>query len=253
MINLLKYDLKRNSTFLSAGAIILIAALTAILVLGNWKDWGYLAIYLTSIMLFIITGVLGFVMACNTYRKNITSYSRRLLPLPSLYAAITPIIVLIAIEFALVGIYVLYDTVLASWGGFEATLLHVARENITASGWLSILFSLVWLTICLTVLLFFSMTVSETIKGKSGTWLGIAVFFGMAYGLSMLQSLLFPSAFGSGDSDFIGYQIGEDGSSAMISFGGLESINWASIAVDAVLAGLLLAGIHYLLNRKVKV
>ncbi|MHA7963886.1 hypothetical protein ACX93W_07060 [Paenibacillus sp. CAU 1782] len=253
MINLLKYDLKRNSTLLGAGAGILIVALAAILVVGQWRDWGFLAIYLTSIMLFIIAGVLGFVLTCNTYRKNITSYSRRLLPVPSLHTVTTPIIALIAMVLILVGIYVLYDVVLSTWGGFETTLIQAAKENITASGWISILFGLIWMTVCVTTLVFFSMTIGETIKGKGGAWIGIAVFFGLAYGLSMLQSFLFPSDFGSGGSDFVGFQMEEDSGSAMVSFGGMESINWASIAVDAALIGLLLAGTIYLLNRKVKV
>jgi hypothetical protein len=253
MIHLIKYDVRRNATLLSAGAIILLVALAAILIVGKWKDWGFLTIYLTSIMLIMMTGVLGFVMVCNTYRKNITSYSRRLLPLPSIYAALTPIAVLIGMELALIGIYVLYDAVLSSWGGFDATLLQVAKENITASGWFSILFTFIWFSVCLTALLFFSMTVTETIKGKGGAWLGIAVFFGIAFGLSMLQSYLFPSSNGGGGTDFIGYQILEESGSATVSFGGLESINWASFAVDAVIVALLFAGVSYLLNRKVKV
>ncbi|OBR65094.1 hypothetical protein A7K91_05930 [Paenibacillus oryzae] len=253
MIHLFKYDVKKNATLLSAGAIILLAGLAAILTVGKWKDWGFITIYTSSIMLIIMTGVLGFVLVCNTYRKNITSYSRRLLPLPSVYAAITPFAMLIGIELALIGVYVLYDAVLASWGGFEATLLQIAKENITASGWFSILFTIIWFSVCLTALLFFSMTVTETIKGKGGAWLGITVFFGIAAGLSMLQAWLFPSSNGGGDTDVIGFQILEENGTATVSFGGLDSINWASFALDAVIVVLLLAGISYLLNRKVKV
>lgn len=250
MINLLKYDFKRNATMLGAGAAILVLLQTALLMAGKWGGWGFLTVHSLLVLIFIMSVVLAYVTISITYRKNITAYSRRLLPLPSIYTAITPILLLLGIQLALAAMYCLYDIAMSSWLGYETTLLQVAVDNLSFSEWLNLLFSMIWITIVFTVFLFFCITLSATTKSKGGVWLGIIAFFGIAYVITVVQNILFPDNYMDANPNF-GFEITDAGST--ISLGGLETINWLSVAYDGVFAGLMILGISYLLNRKVKV
>ncbi|OUS71355.1 hypothetical protein B1748_26895 [Paenibacillus sp. MY03] len=255
MIKLLKYDWKRNSNSIFAATVIFILAQTILTVVGEIKDWVPLTTYIVSIVLYVFAGFLAFLMVCQTYNANLKAYSRRLLPLPSLYTVASPILLLLASLAFLLVLFLLHEFAFVTWLGLDETILSPIREQLELKLLLSLLIGFVWLTVSATVFVFFCITFARTFEGKIGTWLGILMFIGLAAVLGWLDELVHSNS-SSGNVPFgiTGFSMADtpSGDGLTVTVTGIQGISIISFLIEIATCVTLLFGIRYMMNRKIK-
>lgn len=170
MLKLLKYDLKRDQFMLLGGALALILALLAIEFAGRRAGIAIDARAVLSFMVYAFMGLLILIAVCNSFRGNIRSAGRRLVPLGSVHHVLSELLyatLLFLSLMAIAGLHFVY---------YEASGILRSLEqsgSITVSGTvfvpLAIPFSMLWSTLFLTTLLLgvTAFTESLNIKGKS--------------------------------------------------------------------------------------
>lgn len=249
MIKLLKYDWKRNANTLIAAAVILIVAQALLLAAAYKNGWGTEGAYVSATVLHAFGSLLSIIMICQTYSANIKAYSRRLLPLPSLYAVAPPMILLLGCHIVLLLTFLASDYAISSIFDTEGMLLASVPIDITAAGYLNLAVGVLLTLFSICTVLFFSITAAATVQGKAGVWFGMAVFAIAVTVLTWLDSLLFPD---KGQSPYFGYSVIEQTEGIAISVTGLRSFEWLSMLYELAIAIALLYGIRYMLARLIK-
>ncbi|MDQ6419081.1 hypothetical protein RB620_06475 [Paenibacillus sp. LHD-117] len=254
MIRLLKYDWKRNSNTLIAATVILVLAQAVVTMIGELQHWKPLTAYILSTVIYGFAGFLSFLMVCQTYNANLKAYSRRLLPLPSLYAVASPILLLLACSAFIFLLFLLHEYVYVTWFGLDETIMSALREQITAPAAFAVSIGVAWITIVSAVYVFFCITFAKTFEGKAGTWLGIAAFIVLMFVITWLDSLIVPSSL-SGDIPLgitgVSMTDGSDDNLAL-RMTGFQGIGLVSFLMEVGVVVAQLYGIRYMINRKIK-
>ncbi|MDF2837083.1 MAG: hypothetical protein K0Q63_2723 [Paenibacillus sp.] len=255
MIRLLKYDWKRNSNSLVAATAILILVQIAIGIVGRMNDWEPLMAYILSIVIYSFAGFMMFLMVCQTYNANLKAHSRRLLPIPSLYAVASPILLLLAGMAVLLILFLWHEFVYVTWLGLDETVLSTVREKLSFGLVLSFLLGCAWMAVVITIFVMFCITFARTFEGKLGTWLGIAMFIGLSIVTSWFDANVIPAPAG-GDVPFgiTGISLTESSPDGLgLSVTGLEGVGFVSVLFELGFAIALLYGIRYMIHRRIKI
>ncbi|MBH5317035.1 hypothetical protein I6N90_04335 [Paenibacillus sp. GSMTC-2017] len=254
MIKLLKYDWKRNATVIWSATVILLLVLIGLTTVGSLRDWEVDIVINFSILVFAMSGLLAFLMVCQTFNYNIKAYSRRLLPLPTIYTIVSPIILLILVQLFIFLLFIAHLIIVQLiFVDYDEIILSTLREQNFLE-LISIVLSVGWATIVATIMIFFSIAISKTIEGRGGTFLGIFVCL-LLFILPPYLAMIILPGFATENQSF--------------SFFRLESINSANGAVhynivpfesaqllvllyDSLILGALLYGIVYMMKKKIK-
>ncbi|GAB6927465.1 hypothetical protein JCM10914A_14480 [Paenibacillus sp. JCM 10914] len=248
MMNLLKYDWKRNATTLLGALAVLLIIQVAINWGGSLWGWGMVTRFGLSMMAYVTASVLLLVVACKTFDFNIKAYHRRLVPVRSVWTVVS-VLLLSCITtfllscFALLHFWFFRNVTGVEWNELilpESWLFHAVTGAILIA----------WKFIFLMLTIFFAITVSRSLARKGSIWIGILAFFLLHYVLGLLSHMIF----GEG-SDWIG-SISTVPMESGIDFHvtqGQYLLGWGSIAFEVVMAALILYTMVYLIDRKVEV
>lgn len=170
MLKLLKYDMKRDQFMLLGGTLALILALLAIEFGGRRAGIANDARSVLSFMVYAFMGLLILIAVCNSFRSNIRSFGRRLVPIGSVHHVLSALlyaIVLVLSLMAIAGLHLWYYQA----SGILQALRHSGGLTVSgpASVPLAIPFSMLWSSLFLTTLLLgvTAFTESLNVKGKS--------------------------------------------------------------------------------------
>ncbi|GKU78239.1 hypothetical protein [Paenibacillus sp. L3-i20] len=254
MIKLLKYDWKRNASVILAALVILLLIQVAFTTAGWLKDWDVDFISVISILLYAMSAFLAFLMACQTFNYNIKAYSRRLLPLPTLYTIIAPIILLFLIQLVIALIFVAHASIIEMIFGEEKTM-HLFDLNYFAFMELaSIAVSYGWGTLITTLMIFLSITLSKTVEGRGGTFLGIVVCLAMFIAMPYMAWLIFPDSVNS--TQYLGFltlELTEAADGTMTwDVTPFDGVRWLVLLFEGAVMTALIYGTVFLMNRKIK-
>jgi hypothetical protein len=255
MIRLLKYDWKRNSNALVAATVILILAQIAIAVISEVNDWKTILAYILSVVVYVFAGLMLFLMVCQTYNANLKAYSRRLLPIPSLYAVASPLMLLLGGMAVLLVLFLLHEFVYATWLGMYESVYSIMSERLSFGSLLSLLLGCAWITVAGTIFVMFCITFARTFEGKTGTWLGIAMFIGLSIATSWIGSNFLPTpAGGDVPLGITGISVIESAPDGLgITVTGFQGIAFVSFLFELGYTIALLYGIRYMIHRKIKI
>ncbi|MNJ58986.1 hypothetical protein D3C77_546470 [compost metagenome] len=199
-----------------------------------------------------MTGIILFIVVCKNYASNIKAYSRRLLPIRPVWAAVSSI-VLGWIAAASIGILVvvhcfLYFNIVTvpAWWPIEFNMIGI--KDIAA-----LLFVVGWALTFLVMTILLSMTIgaSVSLRGKAGTWVGILAFFLIQNVLSWVEHLLFRQY--DGMMLRIGsVQMSNDGLSAEM-MSNTPILSLGPLLFEAAIFALMLFVTNYLMSKKVEI
>lgn len=188
MMNLLKYDVKRNANkLLGVGAVLVIvqALILFFIKLLEMK-------FALSLVSYIVAVVILFMTIFKTYGFNIKSYHRRLTPVKSISYVMSPLLLawiglLILAVLVSLQIYIynsLYPEFNEAWIQIIDRFFSLSQlARIMLEAWWAITFSL--------LLVFVAVTISYSIPMRGRVWIGIVSFFAIANLISWLEALLF--------------------------------------------------------------
>lgn len=254
MIKLLKYDWKRNATMTLAGLIILLMAQLVMTTVGWRNGWNPQGVIVLAFVIFLFSGFLVFLMACQTFNANMKAYSRRLLPLPTIYTIVSPIVLMFGLMFVLFLLGAAYDAVYAVLFDSKVSLIEAVTEMLTAREIAIAIGISVWASLFTTLVIFFSMAFSHLVEGKGGTFLGIIMCILLFISIPWVEDILFSS---SGDgSQLVGpihLTSPEVGSGdPVLTIGPATALDWLTFAFEVGVAIALIYGTIYLIDRKIK-
>lgn len=255
MINLLKYDFKRNANLILAGAAILVLAQAALMLAGWWRDWDGQILYIGIMVIYVLFGFLAYLMMCQTYNGNIRSYSRRLLPLGSWYLPVSPFLLLVICYLALGAMFVLFDTLFSLIFDVKDTLFSMLRQFVGQIGFwdsAAMTFNFLWELLFITVAVFMAITVARTIDGKGGTFMGIAAFITLFALIVWIESLLFPQTKDDSSWGIVSIEINEGAIVSGAISKANTSFDWGLLLFELAIVAALYYAILYMLDRKVK-
>ncbi|MCH1642651.1 hypothetical protein MJ257_21355 [Paenibacillus timonensis] len=260
MLRLLKYDLKRNgNTFLIVGAILVITE-AFFSIYGNSRGWVQASIIALCVMLYLFVAMLLVIFSLRTFQNNLRAYSRRLLPVRTIWSVLSPwmlgligilLLGIVAIIHgfiynAFVG-FGLYDHLLFYGNGIQSFEQLVLSFPDLAS----IAMQLLLIYTFLYALVALSITIGAMIRGKLGTWVGLLSFLVIQYGSGWLASKLFGVGAGQGVPFVVIESSSKRAIEASVSSG--VSIAWGPALFEIAFVGLMLFAIVYLMNRKVEI
>ncbi|MCR2803812.1 hypothetical protein [Paenibacillus soyae] len=252
MIKLLKYDWKRNATAITAMFCILIAVQIGFSVFAWYRDYDPTVQYVISSMLYAFCGFLAFIAACMTFNANLKSYSRRLLPLPSLYTVLSCFVLLLATHAVLAGLYFLHDWIYRLLFDIE-TLSALAAEHLTIIHALSILLAYVFGLASTTIVIFFGVAIARMFEGKLGIFLGIAACIAIYSLVGWLGEILFPFRESSMSLVFLQVDFANHGpGNEEVTFIPFENMRLGEVLYELLYNSVLLYGILYIMDRKTK-
>lgn len=257
MMKLLKYDVKRNATtFLSVGTILILVQLI-LSITGNARGWEQPVIYILSFMLYSFTATIIYIVLIRSYRHNIKAYSRRLLPIRSIWLILSVVVLSWLTLIALIGIIILHVALYGYLIGFQYVDVQVMKALPVA---LVLLFQMFWWYTFLFIAIVLSSTISASIRGKLGTWIGIISFFVIQSVLSWIEVKLLNLTNGVGIDSMsmvvvrrsVTSNVDVPGLSTMVNSGVL-TIDWLSVLIETVFMALMLYATVLLLNRREQV
>ena len=256
MMKLLKYDLKRNATsFLSVGTILILLQLILSIV-GNVRGWDQIAILVLSLVLYSFTATLSVILVTITYRNNIKAYSRRLLPKRSIDTVLSVLVLGWITGVVLIAISLLHGVIYNFFVGVVSDD-QIAEILGSLSDVLTVLFQMFWAYTFLFVTIILSSTISASIKGKVGRWIGIVSFFTIQSVLAWVEmKLLKVSDNGMGLVIFQGtdVKVTNVADGGQLTFDrSVLAIDWRSVGIELVFIGLIIYATVLLLNRKEQV
>lgn len=254
MIRLLKYDWKRNANALVAATVILILAQIAIAVLGEVYDWQPIMAYILSVVVFAFAGLMLFLTVCQTYNANLKAHSRRLLPIPSLYAVASPLLLLLGGMTLLFVLFLLHEFVYATWLGLDVSVIAAIIEQLPFGRIIGFLIGCAWIAVAGTIFILFCITFARTFEGRIGTWMGIAMFIGLSILTSWFGTEVIPTP-ASGDVPFgmTGISLTESAQNGLeLTVTGFEGIALVSFLFELGYTIALLYGIRYMIHHKIK-
>lgn len=252
MMRLLKYDWKKNSTMLLSTAVILILAEAGLTIAGYTRGWEEGITFGLSVMLYVFACMMAVIMTYRTFFGNAKSYSRRLLPVRTVWSVLSPMVlgllVLIGIGILIcihLGIFSLIFGVPDFKGiSTEAIpqLLKVTAIFIFQIFW-AYLFSYMAIALSIAIALMFQ-------RGR--VWIGILSFIIIQNVISWIISSLFKANFGG--IPFLNVKLQSN-----LMVGGevvfpddIMLIRWGETLLEAVFVVLMLYATVLLLNRRVE-
>ncbi|ANY69983.1 hypothetical protein BBD42_28375 [Paenibacillus sp. BIHB 4019] len=244
MINLLKYDWKRNANLImgsAAALIILEGALSFFSAARNWQP----ALSLTLMFMgYLFVALMLIIFSSKTYSHNLKSYGRRLLPLATWKTIASPLLLQFVLSAALSGL-VLLHVGLFKWLSPSASLDAVGPPNFETGVLFFIL--IFWMLLFLMLMVYFSITVGHLFNKKLFPWVAIAVFVLMQFVISYAEKFLF-------NDDLFGTMASEPSSSSLSFFmsptGDISIGNWGVMAFEIAIGAILVSIMLYLLNKK---
>lgn len=255
MIRLLKYDWKRNANALVASTVILLLAQIAIAVIGEVYDWQPIMAYILSLVVFAFAGLMLFLTVCQTYNANLKAHSRRLLPIPSLYAVASPLLLLLGGMAVLLVLFLLHEFVYGTWLGLDVSVMVAMNEQLSFGRSIVFLIGCAWLAVTVTIYILFCITFARTFEGRIGTWMGIAMFIGLSIVTSWIGATVVPTP-ASGDVPFgmTGISLTESAPDGLeLTVTGFDGIAVVSFLFELGLAIALLYGIRYMIHHRIKI
>ncbi|MFD0588175.1 hypothetical protein ACFQZE_09200 [Paenibacillus sp. GCM10027627] len=261
MIKLLKYDWIKNANIFTAGLIILVLAQLALAAVG-WKNgWNTESVFAGATGLYAVGALLVFLMACQTFNDNLKAYSRRLLPLPTLYTIATPIILLFAGQLVIGVLFIFHDWIAlpVNVDGEMYSFTKIVFDKVTTLGTVSFIIAYLWVTFTITIIIFFSIAFSRTIDGKAGVFFGILVCAALFIFIPWMERLFIPNSPSSAEkTGFISFDVFEPGEiegSDMLASPQIFTFDWLDIKValfEIAIVSLLVYCIVYMINKKMK-
>lgn len=254
MLKLLKYDLKRNlNTFASLFALLIILQ-GAVTILGNTRHWDDVTIIVFIIMLYSLTVLMLGVMSVNTYRKNIKSYSRRLVPKRPIWHVISSLILGLSAELVLLIIMFTHALIYYSYVGNLSRVINSISLSFWGGVWIGVQFILFFTFMYCAIVL--STTIAASIKTKVGVWVGIGSFFVIQFILFKLEMMILSALGLDNDPLFLLKRESEQVGTAtgvVFTVNGQFSGGLTSIIIECIfLAGMLYAT-SWLLRHKEQV
>lgn len=253
MMNLLKYDWKRNANTFLGMAVVLLILEALIAYFGIRQEWGSEAILPLSILLYSCAGVFLIVLGCKTFEHNLKAYHRRLLPLHPVWAVFSAILlswVSLLLLLALMFIHALvldYTSIL----GLEELLDSVRAKEVFYIFLLGM-----WQYTLLIITIFLAITVGAmvSIRGKAGTWVGILFFFVIQNVIGLLERWFFGGGKGNlYNFGSISVDTGPSEMSAGVTVTQLTGFNWGAIVFELSIVALMVWVIAYIINRKLEI
>jgi len=251
VLKLLKYNWKMNS--LSVYIILASTALLYILMLVGKYNWGWMDEVTFSLGTFVamLSSMLFIVITCLSYKHQLKSYHRRLLPLSQIEEIAS--ILLLGVIYMLLAIVpsIVYFVVLDAEFNYEA--INAALDIVLQpKPIISMLLYSAWVTLMLLTLIMLAMTVTYSFRGKYRAWIGVAVFIGISIVIDYVANLI------AGPNYEMQYGfIMFDLSSNDVTIKEGMSIDWfhfwsMSMLIDVIVLALMITMIHYLLKKRVQ-
>lgn len=255
MLKLLKYDLKRNSnTFLSM-FVLLIILQSITTIAGAMRKWDSVIVVFLILMLYSVALLMVGILSVNTYRNNIKSYNRRLVPVRPISHIVSSMILGIAAELIIIVIMILHGVI---YSMYEGNLNKVINSiSISFSTGFIMLLEFILFFVFLYSAIVLSTTIAASIRGKMGTWIGIFSFFIIQGALYKIETLL-TSALGLPDNSTFVFineaeRLSNSSGEPMFSIGGNIGAGWFTVILDIVMITGMLAATSWLLRHKEQV
>jgi hypothetical protein len=255
MLKLLKYDLKRNlNTFASLFALLIILQ-GAVTIIGKTRQWDDVVIVFLIMMLYALTGAMLGIMSVNTYRKNIKSYSRRLVPKRPIWHVISSMVLGLAAEFLLLLIMVIHVLAYYSYVGSLSRVF--SSISISFWGGVSIAMQFVLFFVFLYCAIVLSTTIAASIKAKVGVWVGIGAFFVIQGLLWKIETVILSALGLANDSPFLfvteTQRISITNDAAVFTFNNQFGAGWTAFIIDLIFIAGMLYATSWLLRHKEQV
>jgi len=252
MMRLLKYDWKKNSTMLLSTAVILILAEVGLTTASYTLGWEEGITIGLSIMLYVFTSMLAVIMTYRTFFSNAKSYSRRLLPVRTVWSVLSPMVlgslVLIGLGILIcihIGVFsLIYGVPDLKDISTEVTsqLLKVTAIFVFQVFW-AYLFSYMAIALSIAIALMFQ-------RGR--VWIGILSFIVIQNVISWIISSLFEVSFGGIPFLNVKLQSNLMVGGEVVFPDNIMIINWGETLLEAVFIVLMLYATVLLLNRRVE-
>ncbi|GGG04187.1 hypothetical protein [Paenibacillus aceti] len=249
MMRLLKYDWKKNGTMLLSTAVILILTEAALLIAGYSRGWDEAFIVAMSIMLYVFASMLAVIMSYKTFHSNIKSYSRRLLPVRTVWSVLSPMALGILILVGLLIIICLHILIF-SWLYSEPNVSELLKYFFTTELAI-VIFQLFFAYMYSYMAVALSIAIACTFR-KWRVWIGILSFILIQNVISWLIFKLFDSGLGKSSFLNVGVTSHFDINGEVFIPPDVTIINWGETLVELAIAGLMLGATVLLLNRRVE-
>ncbi|MFF2094332.1 hypothetical protein [Paenibacillus sp. NPDC058174] len=250
LLKIMKYDWKRNSVAFTTFTAVFAIVQLFLLFSHSLLNWNANIVYIFSSVGFMVPVSMIVVFMCRTYAANISSYSRRLIPVSGGWTIASPLVLgaiaLIILPFVFYGYSELYNAVTGS--SFHV-LNPIADSLSNLAAALIIYF---WTLLFLTIAIQFSITLAKSVSIKKlGPWLGIAAFFVIQMVVSWMDKLLFDNNGNNGSFNFVAET---DSAANVISYQvELWSTQlWGSAIMQAVVAAIMFYAMVKMLNKRVQ-
>ncbi|SFE09362.1 hypothetical protein SAMN04487969_10112 [Paenibacillus algorifonticola] len=244
MINLLKYDWKRNANLIMGSAAALIIFQVAISFFGVTRNWPSALPLTFMFMGYCFAALMLIIFSFKTFSHNLKSYGRRLLPVASWKTIASPLLLQFVLSAGLSGLVLLHIW-LFKWLSPSASLDALVPPTLKTGVLFFIL--IFWMVLFLMLLLYFSITVGNLFNKKLMPWVAIAVFVLLQFVISYAEKFLFnDDLFGAVDSELSSSSM----SIFMSSTGDISVGNWGVMAFEIVIGAILVNIMLYLLNKK---
>ncbi|WP_338555645.1 hypothetical protein [Paenibacillus sp. KS-LC4] len=244
MINLLKYDWKRNANLImgsAAALIILQGALSFFSTTRNWQP----AMSLTFMFMgYLFVAFMLIIFSSKTYSHNLKSYGRRLLPLATWKTIASPLLLQFILSAALSGLVLLHIW-LFKWLAPSSFLDAMGPPNFETG----ILFFVLifWTLLFLMLIVYFSITVGHLFNKRLFPWVAIAAFVLLQFVIGYVEELLFnDNLFGTMTADTTSSSL----TILMSPTGDISIGNWGVMSFEIVIGAILVSIMLYLLDKK---
>ncbi|NGZ75791.1 hypothetical protein [Saccharibacillus alkalitolerans] len=251
MLTLLKYDLKRDQFMLLGGMIALLLALLTIELGGRQINIETNGIAVLSFMTYSFFGILLLIAVCNSFRASIRSVGRRLVPLGSIHyvgAALLYALLLSAVLLAIAGLHLLYY----KSSGILRELEQSGGVTVNWNSSLPLPFGIVvvvlWSTLFLVTMLLLVMAVTESLKFKGRSLIGLVIVVLLSSVISWAKNAFFG---GVGVGTLPGFHI--ENQSQMTMQSQYSSIDGFGFVFELVVAALFIWAAVKLIDRKVRI
>ncbi|WP_312115653.1 hypothetical protein [Brevibacillus reuszeri] len=249
MMNLLKYDWKRNSTLLLSTFAVLIIVQAALTIVGETRDWDKQMVIALSILGYTAVAVLIFVNSCRAFDHNINSFSRRLLPLHPLKGVGAVVLLSLLVAIAFVAVAVIHILLYVAFMGMNISELlgGITFNSLTV---IKLVAVSIWAYSSILIVIMAATTVTRCFRSKHAIWIGIIFFFATISLISWLENVLFERSEGA----FSGVSVENEINNDSISFSSTLDLDipLGPILLEMVGVGALLYLITYLLNKKME-
>ncbi|GGG89181.1 hypothetical protein [Paenibacillus radicis (ex Gao et al. 2016)] len=247
LLKIMKYDWKRNNVAFTTFTAVFAIVQLFLLFSHSLLNWNANIVYIFSSVGFIVPVSMIVVFMCKTYAANLSSYSRRLIPVSGGWTIASPLVLgsiaLILLPFVFYGYSELYNAVTGS-------NFHVLNPIVDSlSNVAAALIIYFWTLLFLTIAIQFSITLAKSVSIKKlGPWVGIAAFFIIQMVVSWIDNLLFDN---DGSFNFVA----ETDSAANVISYQVQLWNaqlWGSAILQAVVAAIMFYTMVKLLNKRVQ-